>query len=143
MDTKKCRKCGQYKELVDFHVKNASKDGRQSSCKPCNQKTTEEWQLNNSEKFISNWKSKIGNESEILKRKSRLYGLNLEELSELYNSTDSCMICGIIPSNGLHIDHDHITGNVRGLLCMSCNTALGSFKDSISDLENAIKYLKN
>lgn len=41
----------------------------------------------------------------------------------------------------LSVDHCHVSGKVRGLLCHLCNTALGSFKDSIENLEQAIKYL--
>ena len=40
-----------------------------------------------------------------------------------------------------HIDHDHKTGIVRGILCDLCNKGLGQFKDSIKNLENAITYL--
>lgn len=40
------------------------------------------------------------------------------------------------------VDHDHITGKKRGLLCTSCNLALGLLKDNIKSLENAIKYLQ-
>ena len=42
---------------------------------------------------------------------------------------------------GLFVDHDHATGAVRGLLCVRCNSLLGLSLDSISVLENAIKYL--
>lgn len=40
------------------------------------------------------------------------------------------------------VDHDHRTGKVRGLLCSSCNMAIGLMKDSPFRLENAVKYLK-
>ena len=40
------------------------------------------------------------------------------------------------------LDHDHITGKPRAWICDSCNTGLGRFKDDISTIENAIKYLK-
>lgn len=43
----------------------------------------------------------------------------------------------------LAVDHCHATNKVRGLLCAKCNTALGSFKDSIANLESAIEYLKS
>ena len=42
----------------------------------------------------------------------------------------------------LCVDHCHTTGNVRGLLCDTCNTALGKFRDNIDLLNEAIKYLK-
>ena len=42
----------------------------------------------------------------------------------------------------LHVDHDHVSGAVRGLLCYNCNNGLGRFKDDIQTLQKAINYLK-
>lgn len=42
----------------------------------------------------------------------------------------------------MHIDHCHATGKIRGVLCSNCNMSIGGFKESISSLEKAIKYLK-
>lgn len=54
-----------------------------------------------------------------------------------------CAICGVFPAErALAVDHDHNTGEVRGLLCFSCNTALGAFHDSVALLEAAIDYLE-
>lgn len=63
-----------------------------------------------------------------------------------------CGICNIelkrpIPARGqplnvVVIDHNHITGNLRGLLCNGCNKGLGLFKDNIESLHNAIKWLE-
>ena len=41
-----------------------------------------------------------------------------------------------------HVDHDHITGKVRGLLCGSCNRALGLIKDNLETLVRLQKYLE-
>ncbi len=53
-----------------------------------------------------------------------------------------CAICSEpLDLHKYRIDHNHITGEVRGLLCASCNTAIGLFKDSIKSLIQAVRYL--
>ena len=46
------------------------------------------------------------------------------------------------PSRDINLDHDHITGDIRGYICNRCNTGIGNLRDSISILERAIKWLK-
>ncbi len=57
----------------------------------------------------------------------------------------ACKICGqALESSGrtgLHIDHDHKTDKIRGLLCSSCNVGLGFFRDDPERLIAAINYL--
>ena len=53
-----------------------------------------------------------------------------------------CALCGEKPKNGLVIDHDHNTNKVRALLCASCNSGLGFFRDNQDYLLLAIAYLK-
>jgi len=53
-----------------------------------------------------------------------------------------CIICFEKCDDVLVIDHCHITGKVRGLLCQQCNAGLGNFKDDPKRLEKAISYLK-
>lgn len=54
-----------------------------------------------------------------------------------------CAICGSAPNgHPLHVDHDHTTGAVRGLLCQQCNTGLGNFRDDIALLDRAMQYLR-
>lgn len=62
----------------------------------------------------------------------------------LFRNIKGCMICALSFDNKLKlVDHCHATGVVRGLLCFSCNTALGHFKDDIDVLKSAIRYLEN
>jgi hypothetical protein len=77
-----------------------------------------------------------------------LYGLSKEDYLLLLSEQDNkCAICSIefsIESKVTmpHIDHDHISDEVRGLLCAHCNVAIGMFGESVMTLTNAIEYLK-
>lgn len=73
------------------------------------------------------------------------YNLSLEQVDGMLIAQDhKCKICGesLKKGKGRHVDHDHKTGKVRGILCHTCNTGLGSFKDDQKLLESAIQYLK-
>ena len=59
----------------------------------------------------------------------------------MVEQANGCAICGNSDKR-LHVDHDHATGKVRGLLCMECNVSLGKFKDSPELLRKAIVYLE-
>ena len=51
-----------------------------------------------------------------------------------------CAICQDAPA--AHVDHDHATGAVRGVLCFNCNGGLGQFRDRTDVMRKAIKYLE-
>lgn len=74
------------------------------------------------------------------------YGITLECYDQmLEDQNHSCKICGFMElgdGKRLHVDHDHGTGDIRGLLCHHCNTGLGLFKDSQELLQKAIDYLR-
>jgi hypothetical protein len=53
-----------------------------------------------------------------------------------------CPICEVSIAFNDHMDHDHATGALRGLLCENCNPGLGQFKDNIRSLEREIEYLR-
>jgi len=75
-----------------------------------------------------------------------LYGLTVEQYNEIFDQQrGECAICGKHQTEltkGLAVDHNHETGKVRGLLCSYCNTAIGSFKESIGTMKKAIEYIK-
>ena len=55
-----------------------------------------------------------------------------------------CAVCSREPTPGisLHVDHDHETGRIRGLLCFRCNNALGDLEDDPALLRVATRYLE-
>ena len=73
------------------------------------------------------------------------YGISREQYNEMFSmQKGKCSICSRHQEDfkrAFFVDHDHITGKVRGLICVNCNTVLGHAKDSIDILKNAIKYL--
>jgi hypothetical protein len=75
------------------------------------------------------------------------YGLSLEQYQVLlFSQGGACAICKFIPGPGdnrLCVDHDHVTGKVRGLLCDRCNTGMGYFRDCPDFLNGGIKYLNS
>jgi hypothetical protein len=81
----------------------------------------------------------------------RKYGITNEEYNFLLKAQNGvCAICKCPEMDkdakgrikNLAIDHDHITNQIRGLLCTACNVSLGRFKDSILILESALQYLQ-
>lgn len=82
-------------------------------------------------------------------RKSSLkhnYGITPEQWDELFESQGGkCASCGDVPPEDakrrFHVDHDHSTGAVRGILCHSCNVALGHLKEDQSRIQALSEYL--
>lgn len=95
---------------------------------------------------------KIGKEKRITQEIARYFGLTVAEYEKMFEQQNhKCAIClqeetrrsrtkGKICR--LAVDHCHITGKIRQLLCHNCNLALGAFKDDIQTLQNAINYIK-
>jgi len=69
----------------------------------------------------------------------------LQAMIQLQNN--KCAICGVslaeIETKNVHVDHDHLTGKARGVLCHYCNAVLGFAKDSKDVLSKAITYLQS
>jgi hypothetical protein len=131
---KKCSKCNLSKALEEFYIDRRNKKyGRSSRCKVCATAGSKLW-YQNSDKY----KNIVRNSG--LKRR---YGINPDFYYQLLEEQD--YVCAICKTKGnqrfLHLDHDHVTGAIRGLLCKTCNHGLGNFKDNKVYLNNAIKYL--
>lgn len=76
-----------------------------------------------------------------LARRLSVYGLTIDQFDEMMlNQGGMCAICD--RERNLHIDHDHITGKVRSLLCMPCNQAIGALQDSAERMLKAAEYIK-
>ena len=73
------------------------------------------------------------------------YGLTLEQFDLMrYSQNQQCFLCGAdIQGKGVMIDHCHITGAVRKLLCLSCNTALGLLKDNPNLMRKCADYVED
>jgi hypothetical protein len=131
--TKTCKTCGEEKELSEFHPHRTSKGGHIAHCKPC----------------VSAYrKSKYDTTKSFEQLLKSKYRISLDDYNSMLASQDSkCAICSTSEPGKYHgrlcVDHDHITGAVRGLLCHNCNTALGHFRDSIPNLLKAVSYLQN
>jgi CRISPR/Cas system-associated protein Cas10 (large subunit of type III CRISPR-Cas system) len=81
------------------------------------------------------------------KKKSDLkhtYGITLEQYNELViKQNNKCAICGNEQvGKDLFIDHDHTTGKIRGLLCSTCNFAIGLLKDDPALCDTMATYLR-
>ena len=132
MKTKICTGCGNEKLIKEFPW-NKEKSRPLAKCYDCRNEIYE---------GDENAKARARNRN-LLKQ----YGITLEDYDSLVlEQKGKCLICGIPQENlkqGLHVDHNHKTGKIRGLLCGSCNGGLGLFKDNILLLRKAIKYIKN
>ncbi len=75
----------------------------------------------------------------------RTYGLSADDFDAMLDAQDGgCAICRQKPERlaSLHVDHDHGTGAVRGILCVGCNQGLGQFRHDATLLRQAIAYLE-
>ena len=130
---KKCTTCLEVKPEEDFHWHYKDKGIRRHACKVCR---------SNVEKLRQRTDSyKIKRTDYSLKK---AYGISSEEYQEkLKQQNYVCAICSKAQTTkALAVDHCHTTGIIRSLLCGSCNTGLGQFKDNPELLLKAADYLK-
>jgi Recombination endonuclease VII len=160
---KRCTKCGVEQPFTNFYPATGTRDGLRGDCKGCfkaraaaryraNPEPAKErakaWARANPERVVERARlyrltgRKARNDRRShLKRK---FGITPEEYDRmLAEQGGRCAICRRRPTTGisLHVDHEHRTKRVRGLLCFRCNNALGDFRDRADFLVNALHYL--
>lgn len=122
---KHCMRCQEILPVDAFGPNRAREDGLQEYCRPC--------------------KRSYANALYARTRAQTLhrYGLTLEDFDRMFAEQDGrCAACDGRSEKRLHIDHDHSTGRIRGLLCENCNLGIGKFKDDPERLESAARYLR-
>lgn len=76
----------------------------------------------------------------------RTYGITADEYDVMVGERRGrCEVCGQVPAgkrDRLHVDHDHSTGVVRGLLCSACNVSLGHVKEDPARLRALADYIE-
>ena len=142
-EVRECRRCGETKPLADFQVYDTTRGRRRHRCRPCENERV----LNHrSAQREADPEGYAGRQMAIT-RKHR-YGVTPEDYARMLSDQDGgCAICGSTsPRNGkkvhLAVDHDHATGQVRGLLCDPCNNGLARFGDDPGRLLRAASYLR-
>lgn len=98
--------------------------------------------------YDKNWKLKNKEHVSNYLRCSRLkssYGISIDEYNKMLDrQKGGCAVCGEKSKDGgklLAVDHNHLNGKVRGLLCSNCNTAIGLLRENTGIMVNLIKYL--
>lgn len=149
MSLRECKKCGKEalsEEDLDLFVFNTqSKHNRENRCKACRDSATKNWDKENKE-ARKNIKKKWVENNKTYHKEYNLkanYNLDLKDYMQMLEDQDyKCCICKTeLTSKNTHTDHNHKTGEVRGLLCQTCNQGLGLFKDNPLFLTEAAAYL--
>lgn len=155
---KKCTKCKNVLDLSNFRERKQknNKDGTKSywpSCKKCEYEYSKEYRVKNKETVLK-WRrdsykkrpTKINKEKRIKQvlKKYNIGAANIDNMVEYVHTKTTCEICNkdITGKGDKHIDHCHSTNNFRGVLCQSCNLALGLVQDNINVLRSMIRYLE-
>jgi Recombination endonuclease VII len=160
-----CARCRHIRNSSKFYKNRTKADGLDDYCKACRRsyfsvykktniafkETTRRcrrnYYLRHRERLIARsrkWYYTKGNNT----RLKRAYGIDQKEYEQMLAKQGGvCAICNESPSNKdrghkLHIDHDHKTGKVRGLLCSMCNTSIGYLRDDPRLVLAALTYLR-
>ena len=139
---KTCNTCKQSKSNKSFTVNNARPDNLDSRCRECMSIIRKKKYSDNTAYYKLQWKRNKYSKSENAedRRLKSAYGINTKVRNFIIQKAGNhCEICN--NATQLVIDHDHITGIIRGILCSKCNRGLGHFNDDASILQLATDYL--
>jgi hypothetical protein len=133
---KVCPKCKVEKPVTMFWRQAASRDGLQNRCKTC----FYEWRREADKRYMDSGQHASRQREGHYRRN---YGLSLAEVDAMArDQKNRCLLCGRGPGKrSLHLDHDHSTGRIRGLLCYGCNRAIGHFRDDPDLMLRAALYV--
>lgn len=149
MTLKICATCGLEKTVEEFTKLSTSKDGYNYDCRLCSREKTKNWKKNNKDKLRryrqeNNILLRLGANRRNSNKKGWTppnFGVEIVEQA-LEKQNGYCEVCGDpFGKMGYYVDHDHKTGNFRGLLCYNCNVVEGNLRTSDNCLKMAA-YLK-
>jgi hypothetical protein len=132
-----CSKCDEVKDVSEFHKDASISRGYAYICKACKKVHglyggAPVRRDRDREYYHKHW----------MQYKYKISWEAYQEMLEAQGHV--CAICEQVPTNklGFHIDHDHNTGVVRGLLCHGCNTGIGALQEDPKLLQRAAEYLE-
>jgi len=144
---KVCKKCGVEKTSSEFYKEKRVKDGLQARCIQCCKADAKAAFQRNPEPYRKRARAAYDYAERRARKLMNEYGMTPENYTELFEKQNGCCaICkasesGHNVTDHFLVDHDHTTGEIRGLLCSSCNLMLGKAHDNIDILSRAITYL--
>lgn len=122
-----CPDCRVVKPLDEFPRNTSGRAGRGRYCLPCHKVRGEANRIKN-HGSTRNYHLK------------RRYGITQDDVDRMLEAQGhNCAVCK--KADPEHVDHDHATGEVRGMLCFNCNQALGNARDDVRVLRNLVRYL--
>lgn len=146
-----CSVCNLNMPLSEFRFIRKNKNGTdlyKAQCVECHRKQQLERYHNLSDNIKIERRTKnretLGKDYFKRHRLNKQYNLTLEEFDFMYESQNGkCYICEKkISGREVKVDHNHLTGKVRKLLCHNCNTSLGLLNEDVKIFEKCIEYLK-
>lgn len=141
----RCRACEVDLPITEFSPHKGGRHGVRTICKKCSCERARAWYAKNHDTYRNS-------------HLKRTFGITLDDYNQMLAAQGGvCAICGkppgeTRPNQGrkqgrpvrplLAVDHDHVTGKVRGLLCLPCNRGIGFLEDDPETVRAALHYLE-